>query len=71
MHESVGPGRIVRREIRAANRNETATLAEARQRGFDMAQRCIGHPAIDLRERREWRVHQYYASLDFHGSESP
>ena len=55
--ESVAPGRIVRREVWTGDGDETAALAEPRQSGSDMAQRRVRHAPIDIRHRREGRVH--------------
>ena len=63
--EGVAPGRIVGREARAGDRDQTAAVgagapsAEAICRKAASAMR-----PIDIRHRREWRVHQHDARDD-------
>ena len=63
-HECFGPGRIVGWKACSRNRDETTALAEPRQRCGDMAQRCVGHAAINVRHRPERWVHQNHARDD-------
>ena len=56
--EGVAPGRIVGREARAGDGDKPSAVGEPRQRGSDMAERRIGHAPLDMRRRRERRVHQ-------------
>ncbi len=62
--ESVGPGGIVRRKVRAGDGDETPAIGKARQRRADMAKRGVRHAAIDMRNRRKGRVHQDDARAD-------
>ena len=59
--KGVGPGRIVRLEIRPRDRDETPAGAQPRERGGDMPICGVRHRAIDVGERREGRVHQHDA----------
>jgi hypothetical protein len=59
--EGIGPSRIVRRATRPGNRDKTPALGKPRQRRADMAQGGVGHAAIDIGERGEWRIHQHDA----------
>ena len=62
--EGVGPRRIVGRAARPGDRDQSAALGETRERRGDVAQGGVGHAAIDIRERREGRVHQHDARND-------
>ena len=62
--EGVGPRRIVGRAARPGDRDESAALGETRERRGDMAKGGVGHAAIDIGERGEWRVHQHDARRD-------
>lgn len=57
--EGVGPGRSLRAEVRAGDRNEAAAGRQARERGGDMAERGVGHAALDMDHGRERRVHEH------------
>ena len=59
--EGVGPGWIVGREARSGDRDETPAFAQPRQGRGDMAKRRVRHAPIDVRHRREGRVHQNHA----------
>ena len=62
--ESIGPGGIVRRKIRARDGDETPAIGKARQRRADMAKRGVRHAAIDMGDGRKGRVHQDDARAD-------
>ena len=57
--KGAGPGRIVRREAGAGDCHQPPTRSEARQRRGDVAEGGVGDTALDVRERRERRVHQH------------
>ena len=59
--ERIRPGWIVRREVRPGDGDQAATVGEACQGGADVAEGGVGHAAIDMGHRREWRVHQHHA----------
>ena len=58
------PRRIVGRAVRAGDRDQSAAIGETRERRGDVAQGGVGHAAIDVRDRGEWRVHQHDARND-------
>ncbi len=62
--EGVGPHRIVGRATRPGDRDEPTTFGETGERRANMAQGGVGHAAIDIRERRERRVHEHHARND-------
>ena len=62
--ERVGPGRIVGREARAGDGDQPSAFGKTCQRGGDVAKCRIRHAAIDIRHRREGRVHQHDARHD-------
>jgi len=62
--EGVGPSWIVGREARSGDRDETPAFAQPRQGRGDMAKRRVRHAPIDIRHRRERRVHQNHARRD-------
>jgi hypothetical protein len=57
--EGVSPDRIVRGTTRPGDCGQPAAIGEPRQGRRDMAQGGVGHAAIDVRDGREWRVHQH------------
>ena len=57
-HKGLAPGRLIRTDIMAGDRDETAALGEPRQRRADVAHRGFGEAAFDMRRGREGRVHQ-------------
>ena len=59
--EGVGPCRVVRREARPGDGDEATAVGEAREGRADVTERGVGHAAIDMRHRRERRVHQHDA----------
>ena len=63
-HEAFAPGRLIGTDIAAGDRDEPAAFGETRERGGDMADRRFGEAALDMRRRREGRVHQNHARPD-------
>jgi hypothetical protein len=62
--ESVGPGGIVRRKVRARDGDEPPAIGEAREGRADVAERGVRHAAIDMGDGRKRRVHQDDARAD-------